>query len=109
MVAFFIFWYLTSPERFYHGTRKLIGTIDQNIAVLETAQHITEPIFQDYSKQGRVLGFFFRLGRILIGLFTYALIALGALMLLVFFWALPILCIVSILSGFAGPQGGGDV
>jgi hypothetical protein len=109
MVAFFVFWYLTSPGRFYRGTKKLIETIDQNIAVLETAQHITEPIFQDYTKQGRVLGFFFRLGRILVGLFLYALIALGGVALLLFFWAVPILCIVSIVSGLTGPQGGTDV
>jgi hypothetical protein len=103
MIAFLSYWYFTSPARYLFAVRRLLRTLEETIAIQETAQHIAEPLFQDYSRQGRIVGFFFRLGRILAGVFLYGLVSLGAVLLLIFQWAFPILCLISIFS--IGGQG----
>jgi hypothetical protein len=66
---------------YVHGSRMIahqfISTLesaDKSFAVKITLSHFFEPLYKDYSIIGRILGFIFRLVRVVIGLVIYAAI-----------------------------------
>lgn len=104
MYAFLAYWYLQSAARFYKGGLAAIGSAEDEIAVLDTARNIGKPLFQDYSRQGRVLGVLFRLARIVAGIICFAVIILGYVALYIFWLALPPLCLVSLVGSLIGSR-----
>jgi len=96
------FWYLQSPRWIYERLVGAIRSLDGNLAVVSTWKNITKPIFQDYTRQGRIIGFFLRLGRIVFSLLLYFCVVIiygfGYLLWLLF----PFICVAWILSAFVG-------
>lgn len=94
------FWYLRSlPWAWGHYKSTLAG-FEAQIAVQATWKNIGKPLFQDYTLQGKVIGFFLRLFRILGGLFFYFVLGLLYIILYLLWIFLPILSVVSILGFF---------
>lgn len=94
---FFYGWYVRGAIRFTHGTVNFLESLDQTFAIKTTWQHFGEPLYQDRSIVGYVMGFFFRSGRILMGGFMYILIIIGAALLFAVWSALPLYLIYKII------------
>ena len=101
MRHFLAYWYLQSPARFVKTVSHAIGTLDGQFAVRDTLKNLNKPLFQDYSYQGRILGVVFRLGRVGMALFIYALAALAYVFGYVLWLLVPPLCLVSIVGSVA--------
>lgn len=71
---FFRHWYLNSSYRFAHFFVALLERFDKTIAIKITLRHFFEPLYGDYTIVGRILGIFFRSGRVLVGILVYALL-----------------------------------
>ncbi|MEZ0286393.1 MAG: hypothetical protein ACAH35_00980, partial [Candidatus Paceibacterota bacterium] len=86
-------------QRYLHTVRVFDGTF----AVVDTWRNMGRPLFQDYTWQGRIIGVFLRLARIMAGLFVFVLAAL----LYAFFYLLwllfPVICVASIIGGLTVP------
>lgn len=52
----------------------ILSDIDRKLAWKVTLRHFFEPLYQDYSLIGRMLGFVFRSLRLAGGLFIYAIV-----------------------------------
>jgi len=65
----------------------LFGTVAEMFAIPIMAKHIFEPLYQDYSYTGRIIGFFIRSGRIVLGLIV-EFIFLVLIGLVALFWVL---------------------
>jgi len=91
------FWYVVSPAWFWHAAMSSIGSFDEILALRATAKNIFRPVFQDYTFQGRLIGFFLRLGRIVAGLVMYFFILLFWMILLATWLLLPLLAISNAL------------
>ncbi len=59
----------------FHYFFRILGKLEGIFALSLTARYFFHPLYQDFSIVGRIVGIFFRSGRILIGLFVYALLA----------------------------------
>ena len=104
MLTLFTYWYLESAQRFYSSYVHTLGTFESQIAIRETAQHITEPLFQDYTIQGRAIGFCLRLVRIGIGLFGLLILSVGYCFLYLLWLVFPLICLISLVASFAAPS-----
>lgn len=94
--GFLIFWYFRGPIWFWNRCWQTILNFEAIFAVRSMFQHLGEPIFQDYTRAGRILGFFIRLLRIAAGIFFY-LATICLFSILAFIWLLlPPFAIVQI-------------
>jgi len=103
VITFIRYWYVLSANRFLLLFRNGSAALEGQIATRETLSHLTQPLFQDYTFQGRIVGFFFRLGRVFVGGMAQLLLAAGSLSLYVLWLLFPVLCIISIASIAVGP------
>ncbi|MEI6477383.1 MAG: hypothetical protein WCO52_00090 [bacterium] len=103
-------WYVTSASWFYASFLESVASVEATLAVRDTIKNLRKPLFQDYTLQGRAIGFGLRLVRIFIG--GLAFFTLGVLYGIVYVvWLFfPIICIVSLIGSIfgAGPVVTGD-
>lgn len=104
MQFFLRYWYVESFNRFLDALEDTIHTLDSSFAIKDTAKNIDKPLFQDYTTQGRIIGFLLRLGRILIGLLIYALASLAYLVFYIVWLLFPAICVLSILGSVIGTR-----
>jgi hypothetical protein len=100
MGYFLRFWYLNSFSWTWNHYLSTIAAFEGQIAVQATFHNINKPLFQDYTFQGRIIGFFFRLFRIISGLLIYLFLGIFMALFYLLWVLLPVLCIVSILGFF---------
>ena len=108
MFAFFNYWYLQSPGRFLRAFLAAFSHLEGQIGVITTARNLNKPLFQDYTLQGRLIGFGFRLLRILMGIILDILLGTFYLVVFLIWIAFPILCLLSLIGSFIGPAAGGS-
>ncbi|HUZ92479.1 MAG TPA: hypothetical protein VNG29_00580 [Candidatus Paceibacterota bacterium] len=72
---FFHHWYYDGSRNFFHGFISFLESLDRTFAVRLTLKFLFHPLYKDYTIVGRILGFIFRSGRILIGVVVYAFFA----------------------------------
>ncbi|HEY4523279.1 MAG TPA: hypothetical protein VJK04_00185 [Candidatus Paceibacterota bacterium] len=75
---FFRHWYVRSFILWTHNTLTFLENLDRVFALKITLRHFGEPLYQDRSVVGYILGFIFRSGRIVISAFLYGVIVITA-------------------------------
>jgi hypothetical protein len=75
---FFSDWYFGGFRMMSRWAIDRLESLDRTWALWITVKNIFQPLYQDHTITGRILGFFFRSIRIVIGLFLYAVIVLSA-------------------------------
>lgn len=93
---FFHNWYVHGSRRLAHYFISTLEAMDRNLAVKVTLKHFFEPLYKDYTPIGRILGFFFRLGRLAIGLVVYSIFGLIGLGIYLGWLMLPALTLYGI-------------
>lgn len=83
LTDFFYHWYVRGSRVFLHYGISLLERLDRYFAVKITLRHFFEPLYQDYSAMGRILGFIFRPLRVIVGFAVYILV--GAVWTLFYF------------------------
>lgn len=73
-MGFFKFWYIAGPVWFWRQNWQMIGNFESVFATRAMLQHISEPIFQDYTRAGRVIGVVVRILRTILGLIFYVVV-----------------------------------
>lgn len=83
----------------WHLVRGLLADLDRTLAFRITIQNLFQPLYQDFTVLGYILGFIFRVLRVAIGLLLYPIVVgLGALGYLL--WAsAPILILYAGATG----------
>lgn len=72
---FFHHWYIDGTRAFAHKFISLLEELDRTFAISITFRYLFQPLYKDYSVVGRIVGFVFRSGRILIGGVVYVFVA----------------------------------
>lgn len=83
-------WYRGGFRAVMHYVLTFLEAMDETIALRVTLQHFFRPLYGDYTPMGRVLGFVFRAGRILLGIFIYPIVISGAFIIYVTWALIPI-------------------
>jgi hypothetical protein len=92
LVNFIYWWSALMPLRILNQTKSLLIVADENLMLGQTIRLwiAIEPLFGDYTKGGRLVGFFLRGMRIAASILAYLVIFLGGLGLLVIWYIAPI-------------------
>ena len=85
------FWYPEGIIFFIKLWKNLMLFLEEDLAVSLMWRLLLTPLFHDSSYVGRFLSFLFRLSRILIGLFAFALSSIGLSFIAVYWFTLPVL------------------
>ncbi|MDP3947111.1 MAG: hypothetical protein Q8Q41_00250 [bacterium] len=96
---FFRHWYVVS---FYLIGRYLISfleRLDRTLAFRITLKYLFQPLYQDYTVIGYILGFIFRSFRLVVGGAIYAVVILVALGLYLAWLLIPVYIISRIVLG----------
>ncbi len=72
---FFHHWYVDGSRAIGHRFIGTLESLDRTIALRVTVRYLFQPLYRDYTVIGRILGFIFRVLRILIGLVLYCVVA----------------------------------
>jgi hypothetical protein len=97
--AFFYHWYVGGSRVIGNAFISTLQSADEIFAVKITLQHFFEPLYNDYSGVGRVVGVVFRFGRVLIGAVIYGILALFFLAVYVLWLAVPVSILFFIITG----------
>jgi len=90
----FVFhWYFNSFRIYSHFIVSLFEKIDRKIALKITWLHLFQPLYQDRTIFGYILGFIFRNIRLLIGVIIYSIIAIFAIIIYLIWALIPIFII----------------
>lgn len=95
-------WYVTSRLWFYNSFLETIATVEGTFAVREMIRNIKRPLFQDYTLQGRAIGFGLRIVRICLGGLAYSIVAVGYLIAYAIWLLFPVICLVSLVGSLLG-------
>ncbi len=90
-VRFFEYFFIESSQTFFRLWRNLLSEIEEDLAVELMTRLLFVPLFHDASFVGRILSFFFRLSRILLGLFAYVLATVFVILLAAAWFLFPLL------------------
>ncbi|MDO8601644.1 MAG: hypothetical protein Q7R62_00720 [bacterium] len=78
---FFSDWYIGGFRFVSRRTIDLLESLDRTWALAITFKNIFQPLYQDHTFTGRILGFIFRSIRIVIGIGLYVLIIVAAVII----------------------------
>lgn len=92
-------WYRGGTRVFWDQTIRILGNFDRTLAVLVTLRHLFQPLYQDRTIIGYILGFIFRVLRVFIGVVIYLVVTLGALALYVAWVLVPPYILYKIAEG----------
>lgn len=97
--GFFVFWFIKGPFWFWQRCLITLENFEGIFAVRLMLKHIAEPIFQDYSRAGRMIGVLIRLLRIVVGIIFYLAIILIFIFLAIIWLILPFFAVKQVLFG----------
>jgi len=98
LAEFFRHWYFGSFKIYSHFIISLLEKFDRGLAFKITLKYIFQPLYQDRTTIGYILGFFFRSGRLIVGGIVYAVIIIIALFFYLIWLMVPIYIIYRILA-----------
>ncbi|MBM3256840.1 MAG: hypothetical protein FJY98_00715 [Candidatus Liptonbacteria bacterium] len=96
---FFRHWYMDASRTMFHWLVSLLESLDRTLALRVTVRRFFEPLYQDWSVVGRILGVVFRSIRSLIAIFLYAGICLIWAIIYIVWVSLPLALLFYGLSG----------
>ncbi|TSC96122.1 MAG: Uncharacterized protein Athens071426_496 [Parcubacteria group bacterium Athens0714_26] len=91
-------WYVDGLLNFMDWTYGLLERFDRFFAFKINVKKWTEPIYQDYSFIGRILGIIFRTVRIFMALIFYAIFILAVAVVFLAWSAVPIFVVYKIIN-----------
>lgn len=102
------FWYPEGLALFIRTWKNLILFLEEDLAVGLMWKLLFVPLFHDATIVGRILSFLFRITRISIGLFAFAISTLLLIIVAIFWFVLPITVVLFLLLGnlFEGNEWG---
>lgn len=100
IAIFFHHWYIDGSYLFAHKWFEVFSGLERSFALKITLAHFFEPLYQDYSVVGQIIGPIFRLGRIFVG--GVICVIFGSFFLLAYLlWlAIPVILLLQAFLSF---------
>lgn len=97
--GFFDHWYRGGTRFFWSRTAGVLSGLDGTFAVVLTVRHLFEPLYQDRTFIGYVLGFIFRVLRVALGISIYLIVSAVAFVLYIGWIFTPIFSVYKVFEG----------
>ena len=95
---FMAHWYIGGFIAVWNWVHAALTTLDETLAFRITLQNLFQPLYQDFTVIGYVLGFIFRVIRVAIGLLLYPVVVGGGAVAYLLWASIPL---IIIYTGFA--------
>ncbi len=95
---FALFLIVDGPVKIFQLWRLTASNFESQLAVVTTLKNLGRPLFQDYSREGRLIGFFFRIGRVVVGVVIQIVLSVIFLAILLAWLILPIIIIYRVFD-----------
>ena len=95
---FGVFLIIDGPKKIFELWRSTAANFEAELAVVSTFKNLSRPLFQDYSREGRIIGFFMRLARIIAGIVVQLVLAILFIALTIGWLLLPLYIAYQIFS-----------
>lgn len=99
LAEFLRHWYVKSFWIYSHFIISLLEKFDRRLALRVTLSHLFEPLYQDRTILGYILGFIFRSLRLILGMVIYALLIIAAIAVYFTWLLIPVYVIYRIFRG----------
>jgi hypothetical protein len=100
-VYYFLYhWYIRGFRKFFNWVLNYLEKLDYKFALRINLKNIFQPLYQDYSFFGYILGFIMRSFRILIAIFIYGLFIIFCSFLFILWALVPVFLIYQIVVNF---------
>ncbi len=99
IAEFLTHWYVGSSRTYWHFVMNRLEGLDRSLAWKITLKNLFSPLYGDYTVLGYILGFIFRLGRLLLGSVIYFITFVIAFSLYLFWILFPIALVYMIFTG----------
>jgi len=99
LAGFFDHWYRNGTRFFWKRFVDITVSLEGTFAVILTVRHLFEPLYQDKTIIGYILGFIFRTLRAAIGAITYVFVTAIIFAIYLLWLAMPAYAIYKVLSG----------
>jgi hypothetical protein len=100
IAIFFHHWYVDGSYFFGRQWLRLFLSLERTFAIRITIAHFFEPLYQDYSLMGQIIGPIFRLGRLAIGSVVYLVLGIIFLFLYLLWLAIPVILLLESFLAF---------
>lgn len=99
-IMLMFFWLIDGPRRYWKKVFGLILGFEDTWATFITLRYFFRPLYQDYTIIGRIIGPFFRLFRIIIGIMAHLFLLTVSffifLGLCLVFWGAPLFFLINL-------------
>jgi hypothetical protein len=100
LVEFFRDWYVGSFFLLSRLASHIFRVLDRNLALRINLHHFFEPLYQDRTVIGYILGFIFRSLRLLIGLVSYFVLFVAFVLIYVAWCLIPVYLVYEVLVAY---------
>jgi len=90
-------WYVKSFRIYSNRVVSFLEQLDRFFALKITLRHLFHPLYQDYSLIGYILGFIFRIIRVVGAVVFYGIVIVMAVLVYLFWLIIPVFLIYKIL------------
>jgi len=97
ILYFPLWWYTKGLKKVFNFIKEKAGDLAQTLAIKILLANLFKPMFGQYDRAGRIISFFMRCFQLLIRLFLFLFGLLGLLILLIIWFALPIISFYQII------------
>lgn len=93
-------WYKDGSKKFFHTLIGFLEYLDRFFAIEITFKHIFEPLYQDKSFIGYIMGFLLRIMRIISALIVYSMVVSVFVVLYLIWLAIPLFIVFKIIESY---------
>ena len=90
LVSFLYWWAIRAPRRIFSVSKRVFVLVNYDLSLTLHIRLIFVPLFNDFTKVGRVIGFFMRLLLILTGIVVFVLLSIVFLFIPVVWYSIPL-------------------
>ncbi len=95
------FWYQKLPRRFFVFFKRFAFYLSDRLGIIITLKNFFKPLFHDYTKVGRILGFIFRSLYLVAAVIMFVFALGGLLFLFAFVFIIPLISGLLVLSNLS--------
>ena len=100
IAIFFHRWYVDGSYFFARTWLSIFLSLEQTFALKITLAHFFEPLYQDYTLMGQIIGPIFRLGRVVVAGFFYTILCSVFLFLYILWISIPVMLLLQAFLAF---------
>jgi ATP-dependent Clp protease ATP-binding subunit ClpC len=100
VLDFFVWYFGRAPKKIYIVSTRAIRLLNNELSLTLNLRLLFTPLYNDYTKLGRIIGFVYRILKMFFGIWILLLFVISLTTIIIFWYVLPFLIIYYLKLGF---------